>query len=665
MPKAPPLAKDAGAKRHFPSESDRTKNGQDVILCRGSTKDQRMIKVAELSKAYGAQSLLERVNFNVNAGEKIGLVGRNGSGKTTLFRLLLGQEEPDSGEISLPKGYTIGYLQQHLTFSQPTLLAEACLGLPAGQEHDHWRVEKILFGLGFTTADLERPPQEFSGGFQVRLNLVKTLAAGPDLLLLDEPTNYLDIVSIRWLEKFLRQWQREFILITHDRQFMDSVTTHTMIIHRRRVRKLPGPTSKLYAQLLQEEEIHEKTRLRAERREKEIETFIVRFRAKARLAGLVQSRVKTLAKRPKLEQLEKLEEVDFAFTSKEFPAQEMLSAHHLGFRYAEDHPWLIQNLSFNLGRRERIAVIGKNGKGKSTLLKLLANELAPGHGSIRRHPKLETDYFGQTNVLRLDPEKTVEEEMIAAEPAHSRERARTICGVMLFGGDLALKKIAVLSGGEKSRVLLGKLLLQPAHLLLLDEPTNHLDMESCEALLEAMQAFEGSIVFVTHDEVFLHTLAEKLIVFDRNRVRFFHGTYQSFLDDVGWEDEGGPGEDPAPETPGSAPALQPAEPAKPKELRQARAKLIQEKSKILRPLEARVRELERMIEHLETEIGKTTQRLIDASEKGDAKAIAELPKQNRDLKAQVDFLYLELEKAQRNLEIKTKHFEDKLAALEG
>jgi ATP-binding cassette, subfamily F, member 3 len=622
-----------------------------------------MIKVAELSKAYGAQSLLDRVSFNVNAGEKIGLVGRNGSGKTTLFRLLLGQEEPDGGVISLPRGYTIGYLQQHLTFSQPTLLAEACLGLPPGQEHDHWRVEKILFGLGFTTADLERPPQEFSGGFQVRLNLTKTLVAEPDLLLLDEPTNYLDIVSIRWLEKFLRQCQHEFILITHDRQFMDSVTTHTMIIHRSRVRKLAGPTSKLYAQLLQEEEIHEKTRLRAERREREIETFINRFRAKARLAGLVQSRVKTLAKRPKLEQLAKLEEVDFAFTSQEFPAQEMLSVHHLGFRYAEEQPWLIENLGFHLGRRERIAVIGKNGKGKSTLLKLLAGELAPGQGSIRRHQKLETDFFGQTNVLRLDPEKTVEEEMIAAEPTHNRERARTICGVMLFGGDLALKKVAVLSGGEKSRVLLGKLLLKPAHLLLLDEPTNHLDMESCEALLEAMQNFAGSIVFVTHDEVFLHTLAEKLIVFDRNHVRWYHGTYQSFLDDVGWEDEGGPAEEGVPLPP--YPGPQTAEPAKPKEMRQARAKLIQEKSKILRPLETRVRELERMIEHLEADLGLNTQALIDASMQGDAKAIAELPKQNRDLKAQVDFLYLELEKAQRAFELKAKHFEEKLDTLGG
>ncbi len=626
-----------------------------------------MIKVADVFKSYGSQRVFEGVSFNVNAGEKIGLVGRNGSGKTTLFRLLLGLEEPDRGEISLPKNYGMGYLQQHLRFTRPTVLEEACLGLPPGREYDHWRVEKILFGLGFEAADLRRSPGEFSGGFQIRLNLTKTLVAEPELLLLDEPTNYLDILSIRWLEKFLRAWKREFLLITHDREFMDSVTTHTMAIHRRQVRKIQGDTDKLYGQIMQEEEVLEKTRRHAERREKEIEVFINRFRAKARLAGLVQSRIKTLEKRPKIEKPEQLADLDFAFQPLPFPAQEMLAVQHLGFRYGPDLPWLPENLSFSLGRRERIAVIGKNGKGKSTLLRLLAGELAPTRGHVKRHPRLETGYFGQTNLLRLNPGNTVEEEMLAAEPNQRRERARSLCGVMLFGGDQALKKIEVLSGGEKSRVLLGKLLLRPAHLLLLDEPTNHLDLESCESLLEAMQVFAGSILFVTHDEVFLHALAEKLIVFDRDRVLFYSGTYQGFLDDIGWENEetqkaeGAPAAaDPEP------PAGRRAAPAADRrELRQARAKVIQEKSKILRPLEAKVADLEKMIGRLEAEIARNQQQLIAASVQGDVPAIASLPKKNRDLQEQVDFLYLELEKAHRDLEVKARRYAAKLEELEG
>ncbi len=626
-----------------------------------------MLKVSGLTKTFGAQKLLDNVSFSINAGEKIGLIGRNGSGKTTLARILLGQEEPEAGKISLPKGYTIGYLEQHIRFTRPTVLEEACLGLPPGQEYDHWRVEKILSGLGFTEADFQRPPSEFSGGFHIRLNLTKTLVSEPDLLLLDEPTNYLDIISIRWLEKYLREWKQEFMLITHDRRFLDRVTTHTMIIHRRCIRKIQGPTDKLYAQIAQEEEVHEKTRLNEAKYQKETELFISRFRAKARLAGMVQSRIKTLEKREKKGQLEKLVELDFNFNALPFPAHQMLETRDFSFRYGDDLPWLIKNLSFTLGSSERIAVIGKNGKGKSTLLKLLAGEISPVQGSFKTHPRLETGFFGQTNILRLNLENTIEEELIATEPNHNRERARSIAGVMLFSGDTALKKINVLSGGEKARVLMAKTLLSPSHLLLLDEPTNHLDMESSASLLEAMQEYPGSIVFVTHDEDFLHTLAEKLIVFDRDRVLVYHGIYQNFLDDIGWEDEetvaqkATPPQSPPPEE--TAAVVIPVVKKDPRQARQARAKIIQEKSKTCHPLEKRQENLEKMIEKLEAEIGRNTQRQIKASTEGDAATIAEVPQTNRDLQAQVDFLYKDLERAHRELDLAANKFEKKLAEL--
>ncbi len=623
-----------------------------------------MLKAVELCKSYGAQSLFDRVSFHINVGERIGLVGRNGSGKTTLFRLLLGLEEPDSGEIGIPKDYTMGYLQQHLQFTRPTVLEEACMGLPPDKEYEHWRVEKILFGLGFEDLDMQRHPQELSGGFQIRLNLTKTLVSEPDLLLLDEPTNYLDIVSIRWLEKFLCQWKRELILITHDRQFMDSVTTHTMGIHRRKMRKIQGRTSKLYHQIMQEEDIYEKTRYHEERRKKDLDIFISRFRAKARLAGLVQSRIKTLEKQQKHEKLEKLVDVKFKFTSKRFRAQEMLNVRDLGFHYNPSETWLIKNLNFSLGQRERIAIIGKNGKGKSTLLRLLAEELTPLKGQIKRHPRLDVGYFGQTNILRLNSGNSVEEEMMLTEPNQNRERARTICGVMHFSGDIALKKIGILSGGEKSRVLLGKLLLRPAHLLLLDEPTNHLDMESCESLLEAMQNFEGSIVFVTHNEIFLHTLAEKLIILDRNRILFYHDKYQNFLEDIGWENEEAKKEAFPVTTQVTQKESAEIAAAPKKELRRARALIIQKKSKALRPLEARMKELEKTIEHLETEISQNNQLLIKASIQSNAKAIAELPKINRELKTQIDFLYIKLEKAHRDYDVKARDFEKEKEALD-
>src|SRR5262245_5931874 len=235
-----------------------------------------MLSLQGLEKSFGGQELFRDVSLSMSPGERLGLVGRNGSGKSTLFRILLGEVEPDGGLVRLPKHYRVGHLEQHLRFTRPTILEEACLGLPEGEEDMHYKAERILFGLGFSPEDLERSPQEFSGGFQIRVNLAKVLVSEANLLLLDEPTNYLDIVSIRWMTQFLRNWRNELILISHDRDFMDSVTTHTAILHRGRLRKVQGGTEKLYAQILQEEEIHEKTRLNQEKKLQKEMAFIER-----------------------------------------------------------------------------------------------------------------------------------------------------------------------------------------------------------------------------------------------------------------------------------------------------------------------------------------------------------------------------------------------------
>ncbi len=496
-----------------------------------------MIKIQGLKKSFSTQVLFDDLNMSINRGEKVGLVGRNGHGKSTLFQMILGNIDPDGGSITVPKGYKIGYLQQHLKFTMPTVLEECALGLPEGDEYETWKVEKILFGLGFNQVDMDRNPNEFSGGYQIRMNLAKLLVSAPDLLMLDEPNNYLDIVTIRWLEEFLREWEGEIVLVTHDRSFMDSVVTHVAAIHRQKAIKSEGDTDKLYNQINQAEEIYEKTRVNEAKKRKQEEAFIAKFKAKASFASRTQSRVKKLEKQGEMKALEKIEDLELYFNSSPFGASQMMSAENISFSYDAKQPYIIEDFSISVGSRDRICIIGKNGKGKSTLLKILAGELQPVAGKTNKHPILKEGYFGQTNKEILDDSKTIVEEIMSADKNCTENRARTISGGLMFPGDTALKKIKVLSGGEKSRVLLGKILVTPNHLLFLDEPTNHLDMQSCDSLIEAIDEFEGTVVMVTHNEMHLRAVATKLIIFDNNTIRVYEGSYDDFLSDIGWSDE--------------------------------------------------------------------------------------------------------------------------------
>jgi len=495
-----------------------------------------MLQINNVSLSFGAQTLLDDISFTVHSGERIGLVGRNGSGKTTLFKLITGEMMPDCGRIALPKNYTVGYLKQHLHFTEPTVLEEACLGLKADEKDQTWKAEKILSGLGFGEDEFYKSPAEFSGGFQVRLNLAKVLLAEPHLLLLDEPTNYLDILSIRWLTRFLQRWGNELMIITHDRDFMNSITTHTVAIHRQKIKKVEGDTIKLFEQIALEEEVYEKTRSKEQKKREETMEFINRFRASAARASLVQSRVKALEKMGAKKELAKVTDLGFRFNAVEFQAQNIMRVKSLTFGYTPERT-LIEGLSIDIRKKDRICVIGKNGKGKSTLLGLLAHELTPIAGEITPHPNCKIGYFGQTNIERLHPKLTIEQEFSRLRPDMNYTDIRKTCGAMMFSGDLALKKIAVLSGGEKSRVSLGKILLSPTNMLLLDEPTNHLDVESCDSMIAALDEFPGAAVIVTHSEMFLHHLANRLIVFNNDRVFVFEGTYQDFLDRIGWEED--------------------------------------------------------------------------------------------------------------------------------
>ncbi|MFH2034038.1 MAG: ATP-binding cassette domain-containing protein, partial [Candidatus Margulisiibacteriota bacterium] len=321
-----------------------------------------MLQANDLSLSFCGQQLFDEISFNIHSGERIGLVGRNGSGKTTLFKLITGEVQPDEGRIIVPKNYTVGYLKQHLKFTQPTVLLEACLGLREDDKHEIWKAEKILHGLGFSIEEFQRSPAEFSGGFQVRLNLAKVLLADPHLLLLDEPTNYLDIVSIRWLTRFLQRWPNELLLITHNRDFMNSVTTHTMGIHRQKIKKIEGDTIKFFDQIAVEEEVYEKTRQKENKKREDAMEFINRFRALAARASLVQSRIKALERMGEKEELRKVMDLDFRFNSVDFEAQYLMNIRDLSFGYTDDRT-LIRDLSIAVGSKDRICVVGKNGKG--------------------------------------------------------------------------------------------------------------------------------------------------------------------------------------------------------------------------------------------------------------------------------------------------------------
>jgi ATP-binding cassette subfamily F protein 3 len=616
-----------------------------------------MIQINNLEKSYGRQVLFDKIGFIINRGERVGLVGRNGHGKTTLFRLILGQEHQDAGVISIPAGYRIGHLSQHIRFTEESVLEEACLSLPLREDgrSESYKAEAILMGLGFSVDDFVLDPAQLSGGFQVRLNLAKVLVSNPNLLLLDEPTNYLDIVSLRWLARFLRAWKKELIIITHDRSFMDSVTTHTMAIHRCSIRKIAGPTENVYQQLILEEEMYEKTRVNDDKKRAEIEQFINRFRAKATKAKAVQSRVKALQKKERLEKLSDTKNLDFAFNSAPFNGKQLIEVKDLFFGFEAGAP-LIDRLSFCACKNDRIAIIGKNGKGKTTLLNILSGELAPLSGEVRSHNDLKLAYFGQTNINRLNQQNTVEQEIMDAHPDHNRGTSRKICGVMMFPKDHALKKISVLSGGEKSRVLLGKLLVSPANMLMLDEPTNHLDMESTDSLLEAIDDFSGAVFIVTHSEMILHAIATRLIVFDNGKATLFEGTYQDFLDRVGWNNE-------IPQLKRD-PGGNRGKTADRKILRRRRAELVNEKSKTLGPLQKRIIEIEREILSLETIVMQGNKDIMGASVKGDSGAITSLSKTLHDSQKRIESLFSELERLHPELENRTKDFEEKLSVIE-
>ncbi len=610
-----------------------------------------MIQLTNISKSFGVQELFSKLNFRLNSRMRVGLVGRNGSGKSTLFKLILGEEHPECGEVLIPKNYKIGSLEQHLKFSEKSLRQEASLALHEDLKYDVYRVEKILFGLGFVSEDLDKNPLSFSGGFQIRINLAKLLVTEPNLLLLDEPTNYLDIVSLRWLKGFLKSFDGEVILITHNRDFMDSITTHTMGIVRKKLTLVAGDTHKFYEQLNSSDELHTKTKAGQDKKIKELEEFIAKNKTRASTAALAQSKAKQLEKMDRMEDIGSEATLKFDFGFKETPAKVLLDVRGLSFGYSEDKI-LFEDVSFDVKKGECLGVIGKNGKGKSTLLNVLSGELKHNSGEVNMHSSTKFGHFGQTNINHLNQNNTVFEEIYGVNASLSMSRARSICGGMMFSGESADKRVSLLSGGEKSRVMLGKILVDEVNLLLLDEPTNHLDMDSIDSLSDAIKNFAGGVVVVTHSEELLRKVANRVIVFSHGSAELFDGNYDEFLQKVGWEEE-------EVET-----KLKVAPKQNQHTNKKQRAYLISQRNKKASPFKKRVEKLESLIIQSEEELEKNQQELIRVSSEADSGRLLELYKKLSVQERLIEESFEDLEVVQGEFDVVHEEYERLIEELE-
>lgn len=531
-----------------------------------------MIAIQNLTVEFSAVPLFNNINYVINPRDRIALVGKNGAGKSTMLKIIAGLQNPTAGSVAVPSDTTIGYLPQQMKLADETTLVQEVrkafshidamqahldrmnqelaertdyeseayqrlidsvtfltdrLAIEQTENHEA-EMEKTLLGLGFVRNDFARPTSEFSGGWRMRVELAKLLLQHPDVLLLDEPTNHLDIESIQWLEQFLKQKAKAVVLVSHDRAFIDNVTNRTIEISCGRIYDYAVNYSKFVE--LRRERIEQQTRA-YQNQQKEIadtEAFIERFRYKATKAVQVQSRMKQLAKIERIE----IDEVDTSHLNLRFPPAPRsgdypVIADNVGKAYG-DHQ-VFDHATFTISRGEKVAFVGKNGEGKSTLVKCIMGEI-PFSGHLKIGHNVKIGYFAQNQAQLLDESVTVFDTIDRVATGDIRLKIRDILGAFMFGGEASDKKVGVLSGGEKTRLAMIRLLLQPVNLLILDEPTNHLDMPSKDVLKQAIKDFDGTVIVVSHDREFLDGLVEKVYEFGGGKVRECLGGIYEFLE---------------------------------------------------------------------------------------------------------------------------------------
>lgn len=532
-----------------------------------------MFNAHNISVSFGGETLFDQISFRLAKGDHVGLIGKNGAGKSTLLKLMTLKNQPTSGSFALEKNCKIGYLPQDLDFNNGrSVLEEAYLAFEEikkvevrqeeihkiieettdfesssymevldelnelnnhfemiGGYHYQSQTEKILLGLGFTMNDLNASTDTFSGGWRMRIELAKLLLKDNDILLLDEPTNHLDIESIIWLEQFLKKFKGALVMVSHDRMFLDQITNRTIEILHQRIFDFKKPYSK-YMEI--RKELREQQQAAQKNQEKQIqqtEKLIERFRAKASKASMAQSLIKKLDKIDRIEiEPEQNRKIKFEFSISHQPGRIILEAKDISKSFGDKH--VLNSVNIDIERGEKIAFVGQNGQGKSTLAKILVGELE-SKGKVRLGHNVQIGYFAQNQSTYLDGKKTVLESAEDSATPENRIKVRDLLGAFLFPGDAVDKKVHVLSGGERNRLALCKLLLQPFNVLVMDEPTNHLDIASKNVLKEALNKFKGTLILVSHDRDFVQGLCEKVISFKQREVKTFLGDINAYLED--------------------------------------------------------------------------------------------------------------------------------------
>ncbi len=602
-----------------------------------------IVNVINVTALVPGRTLFQGVSFQMEPGDRIGLVGRNGSGKTTMLRLLSGQLAPDEGEISIARGIRVGYLPQDIQeVAQGSLLPsllesapgrkeleekvkalEQRLGEVSGEKEKasiaaslaeaHEKLsdlearfprhlaEKILVGLGFTEDEFNRSLSTLSGGWKMRAVLASLLYQRPDLLLLDEPTNHLDLPSVRWLQEFLQDFKGALVLVSHDRDFLNRQARRIIAFHPEGVRFYHGNYDFYLRAREEEERILEAKARNQEQKVKEAQRFIDRFKAKASKARQAQSKIKLLKKMELVKTLKKEKDIHFTFPPVKRSGRVAIALEGVSKAFGEKV--LFDNLNLTVLRGDRVAVVGPNGAGKTTLLKIMAGEIGPDHGKVKWGHNITISYFSQHHSDLLDPHKTVLQEVHGAGPDHSIGYIRNVCGAFLFSGADVEKPISVLSGGEKARVMLAKILVSPGNLMIMDEPTNHLDIVSSEILIDALSNYQGTLLFVSHNQSFINRLATKIWDLKNGVLVEYPGSLTEYLDHCRHAEGQKQVRDQNPEKPRLENALPGPGPSRrrknKKEQREERARQRQRIREALEPITREIQEVEDEISRLE------------------------------------------------------------------